>query len=118
MEAVNMAVMRIILCIFLLGFLLNTAAAQAQANNAPIAKTPLHAQSKQASPRQTPSNMTTTQYRDYEEQKAQSNPFGIALYQPNYFLPFYYMTNPDDTVYRPSDSLQSIDRIETKFQFS
>ena len=65
-----------------------------------------------------PDGMTAVEYRNVEEEEAQNNPFGIALYQPNYFLPYYHMTNPDDNVYQPSNSLQTIDRNEAKFQFS
>jgi phospholipase A1/A2 len=53
------------------------------------------------------------------QEKLIQNPLGIALYEPNYILPFYRTVSPDYAVYENNTpNSQKLDRMETKYQFS
>lgn len=54
-----------------------------------------------------------------KREKASSNPLGIALFRPNYILPFYYTVNPYQSIYTGrTPANQKISQYEFKYQFS
>ncbi len=67
----------------------------------------------------TPKQKSALDKRLAEEDIISSSPFGIALYQPTYVLPFYYTQTPYNRIYKgttPND--QRLNPIEFKAQLS
>lgn len=54
-----------------------------------------------------------------QQNKNADNPFGILLFNPNYIMPYYYTTDPDQAVYSGhTPDNQTIDKSEFKAQIS
>lgn len=55
---------------------------------------------------------------DAEESFLSNQPVGISLYQPNYILPYFYMTNPDQEAYESQPTYPTLSKNAISFQFS
>jgi phospholipase A1 len=68
-----------------------------------------------------PSSNESTAFEKRVEaaERANNNPYGIALYQPTYILPFYYTGNPYNQVYQgTTPNNEAVMSMEFKMQMS
>jgi len=67
----------------------------------------------------TPDKQSALETKLEKRDEASDNPFGLALFRPNYILPFYYTASPDYAVYQGvTPNNQKIMHSELKAQIS